>query len=129
MTGTPGAAPRSLAPCPASPNCVSSEASDPRHAVPPFVLRVSAADAWPALGEAVAAMPRTRIVSSRDGALHAEATSRIFRFVDDLDLVLAPDGRRVDVRSASRVGWSDLGVNRRRVEELRATLRARGLVE
>jgi uncharacterized protein (DUF1499 family) len=129
MAGTPGTASRSLAPCPASPNCVSSEASDPRHAVAPWVLRVPAADAWPAIGEAVAAMPRTRIVRSRDGVLHAEATSRIFRFVDDLELVLAPDGRRVDVRSASRVGWSDLGVNRRRVEQLRATLQARGLVE
>lgn len=126
MTATGG---KPLAPCPSSPNCVSSAATDPGHQVDAFVLRVPAADAWAAAKRAVAAMPRTRIVEDRPDYLRAEATSLLFRFVDDLELALADDGRRVDVRSASRVGYSDLGANRKRVETLRTALRATGIVE
>jgi len=118
-----------LAACPSSPNCVSSQASDAGHRVEPFALRVPGADAWAAAKRAVEAMPRTRIVDDRPGYLRAEATSLLFRFVDDLELALAEDGRRLDVRSASRVGYSDLGANRKRVEALRAALRADGVVE
>src|SRR3989442_2536522 len=74
-----------LAPCPNKPNCVSSLAEDADHRVAPFAL--SGAKGWAALREAVAAMPRTRIVEERPGYLHAECTSRIFRFVDDLELL------------------------------------------
>ncbi len=118
-----------LAPCPSSPNCVSSQASDAGHRVEPFALRVPGAEAWGAAKRAVAAMPRTRIVDERPGYLRAEATSLLFRFVDDLELALAEDGRRLDVRSASRVGYSDLGANRKRVEALRTALRTAGVVE
>jgi uncharacterized protein (DUF1499 family) len=119
----------SLTPCPSSPNCVSSQASDAGHRVEPFVLRVPGAESWSAAKRAVAAMPRTRIVDDRPGYLRAEATSLLFRFVDDLELALGEDGRRLDVRSASRVGHSDLGANRKRVEALRKSLRAAGVVE
>lgn len=65
----------------------------------------------------------------RPGWLRAESRSRWLGFVDDLELALVADERRIHVRSASRVGWSDLGVNRRRVEALRAALRAQGVIE
>ena len=65
----------------------------------------------------IESMPRTHIVAASSMALHAEFTSLIFRFIDDVDLQL--DGRVVQIRSASRAGYSDLGVNRRRVEAIR----------
>jgi uncharacterized protein (DUF1499 family) len=115
---TPKAPP--LAPCPSSPNCVSSLAPDADHRTEPFAL--SGERGWAALREAVAATPRTQIVEERPGYLHAECKSRIFGFVDDLELLRSESGDRVDVRSASRVGYGDWGVNRARVDSLRDAL-------
>jgi uncharacterized protein (DUF1499 family) len=129
------AAPRRAAPatglaaCPDKPNCVSSLAPDPEHRVEPFMLAGDPAAAWSALRAAVAAMPRTVIVEERLGYLHAECTSRIFRFVDDLELLQSEAGDRAEVRSASRVGYGDMGVNRERVEALRAAAIAAGAVK
>jgi len=119
---------RKLAPCAASPNCVSSDATDARHSIAAFQLAGPAPIAWNAVRRVVAALPRTRIVSESDTSLHAECTSAIFRFVDDLELQLRPQQGIIAVRSASRVGWSDFGVNRRRVEEIRAALVRDGVV-
>ena len=120
---------RSLAPCPSRPNCVSSLADDAAHRVDPFALRVPVERAWPQLRDAVASLPRMRIIESGDGYLRAEATSQLFRFVDDLEVLHVPGSARIDVRSASRVGYSDLGVNRARVESLREALRRAGAIE
>ena len=116
-----------LAPCPDTPNCVSSLAPDVEHRVEPFTIS-GGAIGWAALRDAVAAMPRTTIVDEREGYLHAECRSRIFRFVDDLELHQESSGSRVDVRSASRVGHGDMGVNRERVESLRAAAVAAGAI-
>jgi uncharacterized protein (DUF1499 family) len=102
---------------------------DEGHAIEPFRLTAEPKAAWQALQEAVAGMPRTKIEEVGETYLHAEARSRVFRFVDDLECELRPAEGIIAVRSASRVGHSDLGVNRRRVEELRELLRARGVVE
>lgn len=119
---------RHLAPCPDKPNCVCSEARDRQHAVAPLTLRGDPAAAWPAIQEVVGSLPRTRIISSDAGYLHAEFRTRVLRFVDDLELLLDAEARQVAVRSASRVGYSDLGANRKRVETLRALLAERGLI-
>ena len=116
----------SLAPCPDKPNCVSSLAPDDDHRAEPFAL--SGEKGWAALRSAVAAMPRTVIVEERPGYLHAECKSRIMRFTDDLELAQNDAGNRVDVRSASRVGYGDWGVNRARVESLREALVAAGAI-
>lgn len=116
-----------LADCPISPNCVCSDASNPSRRVAPFALAMGPERAWELLEEAVAALPRSRIVSRDDRYLHAE-TRTLIGFVDDLELHLRPDEGLVAVRSASRLGWSDLGVNRGRVEALRGRLRERGVV-
>jgi uncharacterized protein (DUF1499 family) len=120
-----GSGPARLAPCPPTPNCVTSEGAEPSQRVESFVLdpRVEPAVAWAAVREAVAGLPRTRIADEAPGYLRAESRSALFRFVDDLELALEPGARRIAVRSASRVGRSDLGVNRRRVERLREALR------
>lgn len=116
----PPAAPGHLAPCPASPNCVSSEATDDAHRVAPLAYTGDPAAAMRRLRAVIEAMPRTRIVAGSDGALHAEFTSRIFRFVDDVDCIIDPAAGVIHIRSASRVGYSDLGANRARVEAIRS---------
>jgi uncharacterized protein (DUF1499 family) len=124
-----GVSGRRLAACPASPNCVSSDAEDGAHRVEPFRLASPPREAWSAARESVKALPRTRIVQERDDYLHAECRSALLGFVDDLELLLRPDDGVIAVRSASRLGYSDLGVNRRRVETLRESLVRRGVVE
>lgn len=118
-----------LAACPPTPNCVSSQAAADSDAfVAPFVVTAAPEAAWAATVDVVAGWPRTRVVASTPDALHAESKSALLRFVDDLELRLDAARARIDVRSASRLGRSDLGVNRRRVEALRAALAERGVV-
>src|SRR5512147_125292 len=112
--------PAALAPCPSSPNCVSSQAADADHRVDPIAYRGDAVAAMRRLRAVIAAMPRANIVSADDHALRAEFTSRLFRFVDDVDCIVDPAASVIQIRSASRVGSSDLGVNRKRVEAIRA---------
>ena len=119
----------SLKPCPDSPNCVSSEARDSGQRVSPFRLKSSSPAAWQAVRDLVSAMPRTVVVTATDTYLHAESQSRFWKFVDDLEQSFNPADGWIQVRSASRVGYSDLGVNRRRVEALREDLSAAGLIE
>jgi uncharacterized protein (DUF1499 family) len=123
-----GVTPSGLAPCPSSPNCVSSEATDAAHHVAPFALAVSAPDGWQAARVAIAALPRTRIVTATSDYLHAECSSAVFGFVDDLEVHLRPAQGVIAVRSASRIGYGDLGVNRRRVERIRSVLAQSGIV-
>jgi uncharacterized protein (DUF1499 family) len=117
-----------LAPCPSSPNCVSSDARDGSHRVEPLRLAVAPAEAWRSVRKAVSELPRSRIVKETPDYLHVECRSALFGFVDDLELQLRPTEEIVAVRSASRLGHSDLGVNRRRVEGLRASLTRRGVL-
>ena len=116
-----------LAPCPASPNCVASDAPDGDHAIAPLALAAPADEAWSAARAALAALPRTRIVAETDDYLHAECSSALFRFVDDIELQLISAEGIIAVRSASRVGYGDMGVNRRRVEDLRESLARSGV--
>jgi uncharacterized protein (DUF1499 family) len=111
-----------LAPCPDSPNCVSSLApgSDREHYIAPFSFSGDPAVAWQRLKAAMLAEKRVTIVEERQDYLHAEMRSLIFRFVDDIEFSLAADAGLINVRSASRVGYSDFGANRKRVERIRA---------
>lgn len=115
--------------CPDRPNCVSSDAGDEAHRVEPFRFAAEPEAAWATLRDVLTAEPRTRIVKEDGRYLHAEATSRLLRFVDDVEFHLRPERSEIAVRSASRVGYSDLGVNRKRIEGLREKLRARGAIE
>ena len=95
----------------------------------PFELATQPSAAWNVIRETVAALPRIRVVSEGEGYLHAECESTLLGFVDDLELHLRSDQGIVAVRSASRLGHSDFGVNRRRVESIRAALVDCGVVE
>ena len=114
-----GATDGELRPCPSSPNCVSSQSQAEQRGIQP--LRLAPSATMLDIKAALERMPGTRIIESRDGYLRAECQTLLFRFIDDLELVAHPDGI-VHVRSASRVGHSDLGANRRRVERLRTLL-------
>lgn len=122
-----GANPEQLAACPDRPNCVSSQSRDEGHAVAPFRLKGDAA-AWRALQDMLGKQPRTTLVKATDRYSHLECKSRLFGFIDDLELLLDPASGRIDLRSASRVGYFDLGVNRRRIETLRRSLQENGLI-
>lgn len=117
-----------LARCPPSPNCVSSDAGDNTHKVMPFQLDIPPGKAWQIVRDLVLKLPRTHIVNETAGYLHAESHSALIGFVDDLELHLRPAEGIIAVRSASRTGYSDFGVNRRRVEALRKALIDRGII-
>jgi len=117
-----------LGPCPASPNCVSSDDADAAHVISALQLTVSAADAWRAVRSTVAGLPRTKIITETNDYLHAECSSAFFGFVDDLEFHLRPAQKLIAARSAARLGHSDFGVNRKRVENLRALLAQQGVV-
>lgn len=119
---------RRLKPCPKSPNCVSSEAADADHRIAPLALEMPAEKAWPIVREVVGGWPRTRILVEEADYLHAECVTALVRFVDDLELLLNAERSEIAVRSASRVGWWDLGTNHRRVAALAGELRRRGAV-
>jgi len=114
---------RVLKPCPASPNCVSSLAEDAEHRVPPLIWGGDFAQAKTRLRRAVLAAGHATFVAEEDTYWHVEFRSLVFRFVDDVEFLFDPGSRLIHVRSASRVGYSDLGVNRRRIEKIRALFR------
>lgn len=115
-----------LAQCPSSPNCVSSQAIDESHQIAPFRLVAPADKVLADLKHLVQTTPRTDIVSNNDHYLYAEFTSRLMGFVDDVEFYLDPKAGVIQVRSASRLGESDLGVNRQRIETIRRQLRSLG---
>jgi uncharacterized protein (DUF1499 family) len=84
--------------------------------------------AWAEIRAKVDALPRSRIVTATENYLHATLKSRLFGFIDDLELKLDPQTKMIGIRSASRTGAYDLGVNRRRVENLRQQLKAVALI-
>jgi uncharacterized protein (DUF1499 family) len=111
-----------LAPCPGTPNCVSSQSSDPKHAIEPLSYRSSPEQAFQNLKTAIQGLERTKIITEGDNYLYAEFTSSLMGFVDDVEFYLNTEKNVIEVRSASRLGESDLGVNRKRVETLRIAL-------
>lgn len=113
---------KSLSPCPARPNCVSTQATGDGHAIAPFRYRKSRAEAKEALKDIVRTMPRTKLVEEDESYLHYEFTSLLLRFVDDVEFLFADESKTIHFRSASRTGYGDLGVNRKRMEEIRSLL-------
>ena len=107
-----------LAPCPSSPNCVSSFASEERHRIDPLAFTGDADAAFLRLKQVLGRRGDAAVIEEREGYLRVELRTRLF--VDDAEFLLDRARRVVQVRSASRLGYSDLGKNRRRMEEIRA---------
>jgi uncharacterized protein (DUF1499 family) len=114
---------KKLPPCLDTPNCVSSQATDKRHYLPPFKISGDPKLAWEELRKAIMQRDRMLITHETETTLHAEATSLVLHFVDDIDAILDVEAGLIHIRSASRIGHSDFGVNRKRVESIRAQLR------
>ena len=111
-----------LAPCPSTPNCVCSQSEDAGHKIEPLTYKSTPEVAFTQLKQAIASQPRTKIITESPNYLYAEFTSAIMKFVDDVEFYLDEDAKVIHVRSASRLGQSDLGVNRKRIETIRAKL-------
>jgi uncharacterized protein (DUF1499 family) len=104
--------------CPDSPNCVSSLDDRPGRRVEPFPVEGSISESLSRIETIVLSVPRTTVVSRTDRMLKAEFRT-LLGFVDDVHFSASDDGNLIHVRSASRSGYWDLGVNRRRVERIR----------
>lgn len=112
-----------LAPCPPSPNCVSSQAdpADGIHYIAPIALgSTKPAQAIAKLKTIIESLPRTAIIEANGSYLYAEFTSQLLGYVDDVEFYVDGKAKVVQVRSASRLGQSDLGVNRQRIEQIRS---------
>ncbi len=111
-----------LPPCPDSPNCISSQAEDSGHRVAALAFSGDPAAAFARLKDTLAGRGDTTIVEEREGYLRVEL--RTTWFVDDGEFLLDREHHLIQVRSASRVGYSDLGKNRKRLEEIRQAFEA-----
>lgn len=108
-----------LAGCPKSPNCVSTEATDAEHFIKPLQFEGAEDDAIDRLIAVATKMRGTTLILRKGGYLHFECRSRLLGFVDDLEFFVEPGRQQIQIRSASRVGYSDLGVNRTRIKKIR----------
>ena len=113
-----------LAPCPSSPNCVSTQSTDAKQGIDPIAYTTSMEEARDCLEKIVRDMPRTNVVRLEKDYMHLECSSRLFRFVDDVEFWFDDADKVIHCRSASRKGYSDLGVNRKRVEQIREQFNA-----
>ena len=113
-----------LAPCPSSPNCVNSQAQDAQHAIEPLGYKSTSKEAMANLKKVIESMESVKIITETDNYLYAEFQSKLMGFVDDVEFLVDESNNVIHVRSASRLGQSDLGVNRKRIETIRAKLNA-----
>lgn len=108
-----------LTTCPESPNCVSSRNTDDQHKIEPFPVKGSPEASLDLIRSLVKDWERTEVVSDKGSYLHIEFTSKLMRFVDDVEFFASESGQEIEVRSASRIGRKDFDVNRERIEGLR----------
>jgi len=125
QTAITGATNDRLSPCPNSPNCVSSLSEDKSHYVEPLTYNTTLQQAREKLISLIKSMKRSEIATAEKDYLHATFKSFLFRFVDDVEFSFDDQRKIIDVRSASRTGYADFGVNRKRVEEIRRRFMAR----
>jgi uncharacterized protein (DUF1499 family) len=110
-----------LAPCPSSPNCVSSQApADDSHHIEPIMYEGDPAEAYQTLLDIVQGLPRTEVIDTTENEyIYAEARSEFWGFIDDLEIYIDSENNLIHMRSAARLGQSDMGVNRQRTETIR----------
>ena len=119
-------------PCPDSPNCISSTITDDdSHYLPPFPYSDAGLDSREVALNRIVEILETptretiRITQTEDDYIRAEFVTRIWRFVDDVEFFFPEDESVIHFRSASRVGYSDLGANRKRIERILSLLKSR----
>lgn len=115
-----GVATGQLLACPSTPNCVNSQSLDAEHKITPLSYNSTAEDAFKTLKTVVRSFKQSTIERETDNYIYAEFTIPVVGFVDDVEFLLDKEAKVIHVRSASRLGESDLGVNRKRIETIRA---------
>lgn len=111
---------------PSSPNVVSSQGADKAHAIAPLAYTGTREEVIRKLRSIIGGTPRARIVEETPDYLYVEYESALLGFVDDVEFYLPAYEKVIHVRSASRLGYSDFGVNRRRIEDIRTRLQQAG---
>lgn len=117
-----------LAPCPNKPNCINSQSDSARHWIEPLRYRGSTVQAIAAVREVLAELPRVTVVETSESYLHAECRTPLMGFIDDLEFYCDEATRTIHLRSASRLGYWDFGVNARRIEAIRKRLQQQGKI-
>jgi uncharacterized protein (DUF1499 family) len=114
-----------LKPCPSSPNCISSQAdpTDEKHYFAPFSYQEDSATELKKVRELISSMPRTKIIKEETNYIYAEFASRLMGFVDDVEFYFDDSAKQIHFRSASRLGKGDLGVNKKRIMEIKEKLK------
>ena len=115
-----------LAPCPNSPNCVSTQSQDPRHQIDPIPFTTSLAEAKTALLQIVRSIERAEILVDDPTYIHAEFRTKGIGYVDDVELYLDQEAGVIHFRSSARLPYWDWGFNRKRMEHIRAAFEAAG---
>lgn len=118
-----------LASCPSTPNCVCSADTGRSHYIAPIAVDGDPDTAWRVLHDLLTADSSIIILVSEEHYIRAEAKTRLLRFTDDLEFLLDREAKVINMRSASRLGYSDLGKNRKRLEGIRSKMRDAGTTQ
>ncbi|MDX9730834.1 MAG: DUF1499 domain-containing protein [Bdellovibrionales bacterium] len=108
-----------LVDCPNSPNCISTQSRDPEHAIVPFTYSKPLDEAIFALKAEMAKIPHAKLIKEDGPYFHFECRTKVFRFIHDIEFLFDEQTKTLRFRSASRFGYSDWGVNRERMEDIR----------
>jgi len=119
---------RSLYWCPPLHNCASTEATTFIHSIPPFELIMPLDEAWPIIQHTISSLQGTQIEHQYSGYIYAKSYSNLFKFVDYVEILAVPDENRLNVRSSSLLGLTDMFVNYLRTEHLRTILEDKGVI-
>ena len=107
-----------LHPCPKSPNCVSTQAIDENQKIEPIKYSGSLEDAKGKILSIINSLKRSKIITNEENYIHIEFRTATFRFVDDVEFLFDDKDKIIQFRSRARMGYSDMGVNRKRMEEI-----------
>jgi len=106
-------------PCPDTPNCVSTQAADNKHKIDPIQYSGSLSEAKEKIIKIINSLKRSKIITNKENYIHAEFRTATFRFVDDVEFLFDDSEKIIHFRSRARLGISDMGVNRKRMEIIR----------
>ena len=106
-------------PCPDTPNCVSTQAADNKHKIDPIQYSGSLSEAKEKIIKIINSLKRSKIITNKENYIHAEFRTATFRFVDDVEFLFDDSEKTIHFRSRARLGISDMGVNRKRMEIIR----------
>ncbi|MGK7942729.1 MAG: DUF1499 domain-containing protein [Crocosphaera sp.] len=120
-----GVSNQQLLPCPSTPNCVNSQNKDAEHSIEALSYQGNGKEAIAELKTIINQQERTKIIAETDNYLYAQFTTHWMGFVDDVEFYVNENQGIIDVRSASRLGESDLGLNRQRIEQIREEFKQR----